>query len=308
MRHSHTWCFLAFFSVMALLDYFPILGGKIPFPAQVASGFPPWEETPSTIVTPPNRAEYGDTATLFYPWRYFQKAGLHNWELPLWNPHILSGNPFLGDTESALFYPLNATFYVLPLVVAWPLKLALNVVIAGTLTALFVRLIGGSIHGAIAAGIVFALAGNMTTWQASNNMDAMLWLPLVFLGTYRLCSKPDATSIIITAAGFALPMLAGHPETVAHLAMAGGAFALWQSFGSGGGTRVAMGRIALFAVASLLAIGLSSIQLIPTLEWLPRVNHTLASYWGTLKIHQGLSFFSRDIATNPNSRLLWWRV
>src|SRR5207247_1406727 len=147
------------------------------------------------------------------------------------NPNILSGNPFLGDTESALFYPLNAAFYLLPLPVAWALKLVLNVVLAGTMTAVFVRSIGGSVARAVAAGVVFALAGNMTTWQASNNMDAMLWLPLVFLGVHRLCSiRPDAAGFIVTAVAFALPMLAGHPETVAHLTIAGSAFALWQSF------------------------------------------------------------------------------
>src|SRR6266571_1815952 len=158
---------IAVFSAVAILTYFPIVKGKIPFPAEMVTGFPPWESVPTKIDFAPRHPDYGDVATLFYPWHHFQATALRNGELPLWNPHILSGNPFLGDTESALFYPINAIFYVLPMPGAWTLKLLLNVILAGTLTALFVRSIGGSLPGAIAAGVIFALSGNMTTWQSS---------------------------------------------------------------------------------------------------------------------------------------------
>ena len=293
---------IAVFSAVAILTYFPILKGKIPFPAEMVTGFPPWESVPARMVITPGQAEYGDVATLFYPWRYFQGTALRNGELPLWNPHILSGSPFLGDTESALFYPINAVFYVLPLPIAWTLKLVLNVILAGTLTALFVRAIGGSLPGAISAGIVFALAGNMTTWQSSMITDAALWLPLICLAVHRLCFvRPGAAAFVLTAMAFAAPVLAGHPEMAAHLTVAGIGYAFWQSFASGRGMAAAFGRLSVFAAAGLLAIGIASIQIMPTLEWLGQINHTLDFNWGTLKAREVLSFFSRDIATNPNS-------
>jgi len=163
---------VAVFFVVGLLTYSPVLKGMVPFPAQMVTGFPPWETVPGKMDFISNGANYGDIATLFYPWRHFQSAFWREGELPLWNPHILSGSPFLGNTESALFYPPNVIFYFLPIPLAWTLKLLLNIVIAGTATALFVRTVGGNKWGAISAGIVFALTGNMTTWQGSMIVDA----------------------------------------------------------------------------------------------------------------------------------------
>src|SRR5688572_18431648 len=82
------------FLAVAIVNYFPILGGKIPLPSHVVTDFPPWEGRPITMEAPPNRAEYGDIVTIFYPWRHFQGTAAQVGELPLWNPHILSGSPF----------------------------------------------------------------------------------------------------------------------------------------------------------------------------------------------------------------------
>src|SRR5678815_3770699 len=83
------------FIVAGLLTYSPVLKGKVPFPAQMVTGFPPWEAVAGKMDFIPNGANYGDIATLFYPWRDFQASAVPNRELPLWNPHILSGRPFL---------------------------------------------------------------------------------------------------------------------------------------------------------------------------------------------------------------------
>ena len=207
--------------MVGLLTYPRVLKGKVPFPAQMVTGFPPWDAVPGKMDFMPNQTNYGDIATLFYPWRHFQSSLWRDGELPLWNPHILSGSPFLGNTESALFYPPNAIFYFLPVPLAWTLKLLLNIVIAGTATALFVRAIGGNKWGAISAGIVFALTGNMTTWQGSMIVDAALWLPLICLGVHQIFVSADSATVVLTAIAFALPMLAGHPETAAQLTLVG---------------------------------------------------------------------------------------
>lgn len=293
---------VAVFVVVGVLTYFPVLIGKVPFPAQMVTGFPPWETVSGKMDFMPNGANYGDIATLFYPWRHFQSSLWREGELPLWNPHILSGSPFLGNTESALFYPPNAIFYFLPVPFAWTLKLLLNIVIAGTATALFVRAIGGNKWGAISAGIVFALTGNMTTWQGSMLVDAALWLPLICLGVHRLfCIRADSATVALTAIAFALPMLAGHPETAAHLALVGILYACWEAFTIRSKMGASVRQLAIFAVAGVIAIGLSAIQIVPTLEWLGQLNHTISIHWGILKFREVLSVFSRDIAMNPNS-------
>ena len=290
------------FLAVAILTYLPVVKGKVPFPAEMVTSFPAWDSVPGRLLVSAGQADYGDVATLFYPWRQFQGSFLRNGELPLWNPHILSGSPFLGDTESALFYPINGIFYVLPTPAAWTVKLILNIVLAGTFTALFVISIGGSLAGAVSAGIIFALAGNMTTWQSSMITDAALWLPLICLTVHRLCFiGPDRLAFALTAFAFAEPVLAGHPETAAQLTLVGTGYALWLTLTSVRHSSSAVRRLAAFALAGLLAVGLASVQIFPTLEWLNQLYHSLDLNWGTLKVHEALSFISRDIASNPNS-------
>ncbi len=48
-----------------------------------------------------------DGVAQFYPWRLFAARTMRSGELALWNPHQMCGYPFVGNGQSALFYPPN---------------------------------------------------------------------------------------------------------------------------------------------------------------------------------------------------------
>ena len=56
----------------------------------------------------------GDTSQFFFAMRSFGAAEIREGRLPLWNPYLMSGTPFVGNFQSALFYPPNAIYLVLP--------------------------------------------------------------------------------------------------------------------------------------------------------------------------------------------------
>jgi hypothetical protein len=92
-----------------------------------------------------------------------------------------------------------------------------------------------------------------------------------------------------------MPVLAGHPETAAHSTLIGCALAavLW-------GFDRRFPRY--FAGAGLIAIGLASVQILPTLEWLGQTGSgQFATAWPALELHQAQGLFSRDILSSPNS-------
>ena len=55
-----------------------------------------------------------DTMTYMYPYRFFAAEALRDGRVPLWNPHIYFGAPFLANLQSAVFYPLHVLFLLLP--------------------------------------------------------------------------------------------------------------------------------------------------------------------------------------------------
>ena len=138
------------FALLAVANYFPLLLGLIPFPAHLLAPFPSWG---GSSVWPPI-PEIGDLITSFYPFHAFAARAVRAGSFPLWNPYILAGAPFLANAQSALLYPPNFLYYVLPVSVAWAACLLTRMFLCALFTALFVRSIGGTKTGAIVSGIV----------------------------------------------------------------------------------------------------------------------------------------------------------
>src|SRR5574341_1459570 len=47
----------------------------------------------------------GDLANFLYPTYKFAAEWWRRGVIPLWNPYLFAGQPFLGDIQSSLFYP-----------------------------------------------------------------------------------------------------------------------------------------------------------------------------------------------------------
>lgn len=256
--------------------------------------FPAWRASVPLELPRAPVADIGDLVTAFYPFRALAAQAVRGGEFPLWNPNMLGGAPFLANSQSALFYPLTAIYYGLGLPAGWTVAIILRMFLAAWFMWLFARSIGATSAGAITAGIVFSMCGFVTAWQGQAMGDAAIWLPLIFYAVRRLRVDPSRRSIALTAFAFAMPVLAGHPETAAHLAIAGTAWALW----SGATDR----RFTFyFALAGLLAIGLSGVQTFATLEWLKQIGSVWDSVWPALAKQEIFGFVSRDILRSPNS-------
>ena len=290
------------FALLSLGIYFPVFTGKVPFPVDKVMQFPPWADFPKSenwAIT----ADIGDLVTSFFPFRAFASEAIRQRTLPLWNPYLLGGTPFLANAQSALFYPLNAFFYVMPLLAAWTLSFILRTFLAGIFMTLFVRSIGGSKTGSILSGILFAACGFMSAWQGQAIADAAIWLPLTLYAVHWLHRDFSYRAIALTGFSFAMPVLAGHPETAGHLTLAGSfyALALWIWPAAPEARAFNLRFPVSFAAAGLLAMGLASVQMIPVLEWIGKTTRSTAERWPTLPTRDALAFVSRDILRSPNS-------
>lgn len=55
----------------------------------------------------------GDLASFLWPTYTFAARELRAGRLPLWNPHLYSGAPFIADNQSGVFYPPNLALFLL---------------------------------------------------------------------------------------------------------------------------------------------------------------------------------------------------
>ena len=56
--------------------------------------------------------EIDDIPAQMHPFLQYTRSRLP--DVPLWNPHIMLGRPYVGNGQSAVFSPFNAPAYVLP--------------------------------------------------------------------------------------------------------------------------------------------------------------------------------------------------
>jgi hypothetical protein len=287
-----------FFAALVAISYWPVFLGGVPLPTDQITQFPPFRAYYELSDRTPH-AELGDTVTEIYPWRKFAGETIRRGVIPLWNPYLLAGMPFQADPLSALFYPLNWIFVFLPIPVAWSLSLMLKVFLAAIFTFLLLREIGASVSGAILAATAFAFGGFVTAWLAWPRMDSLLWLPLLLFQIHRLCRQPCKRHAIILAAISAMPILAGHPGMIARVLAAAAGYGIWIVLVER--SRSYRQQLAWLIVAGCLAVGLASVQLVPTAEWLTLIFRTLDMPAFSLPFSQAIGFFSRDMSRQPNS-------
>ena len=81
----------------------------------------------------------GDAFTYFTPYRAFANAALRAGHLPLWNPYLFMGVPFLANPQSAVFYPLHWPWIGLDAAASLKASLALHLWLTALGSAVYVR-------------------------------------------------------------------------------------------------------------------------------------------------------------------------
>lgn len=233
----------------------------------------------------------GDFLAYYAPYWDYVNDALAGGRLPLWNPMLFAGAPLLANPQTSLFYPLRWLFIFLPAEQGIVYSAVLHAWLAGAFTYALARRAGRvGVLAAWTAGLVFALNG----WVAGllghpNRWGTLPWLPAaLLLWEMRPPARPGESRwgrrgrwwLAASAVVWALALLAGHSQTFYNQALMVAIWALapvvWQALASVRRRRFRSAwrdhasqlldvLIPLAAIA-LLAVGLSAIQLLPTLE------------------------------------------
>ena len=121
----------------------------------------------------------GDALTYFIPYRDYANSALRAGHLPLWNPYLFLGVPFLANPQSAVLYPLHWPFVGLDAARSLVASMGLHLWLAGLGMLLYTRRVAGlSWLPAVAAGLVFSLSGFLGARVGQiNQLSAAAWLP-----------------------------------------------------------------------------------------------------------------------------------
>jgi len=211
-----------------------------------------------------------DVILSFVPWRMTMVREMSQGILPLWNPYILCGTPFVANNQSAIFYPFNWLFFLFPIGKAFTLYEVLEVYLCGAFLYLFLRRIGVSWTGGLIGAVAWMFSGFVITWLEWQVLAATLcWLPLILLFWEK--ARAHDSLLWATPGGlfFGIQLLAGHLQSAFYSVLAVVIYALWQIC-----TRRSPFRKGAIYLLWILGIGmcLGAIQTFPVFE-LARFNH-----------------------------------
>ena len=256
-----------------LLVFFltPILRREVLSPADLLLKSAPWRQAAPPDFEPAN-ALLSDYVYQMRPWRAFTVSSLKAGRIPLWDPHNYAGAPFLGNGQSAVLYPLNMLFLILPDATAALLGAMARLFIAGLFAYLFGRVIGLSVLGATITSLGFAFSGFLVVWLLyPMGGNVAIWLPALFLAGEGIVRRPTVTRSVALAAIVCIQFLGGHPETSLHLLLAVTLYVCWRLgmlFREDRDWRQLGHRLAPFVGALLLGTAGAAVQLLPLGEYI----------------------------------------
>jgi hypothetical protein len=168
-----------------------------------------------------------DGSQYFSRMRDFGFSELSKGNMPLWNPHIFSGTPFVGAFQTGMFYPLNAIYLGLPLANAMNVDTAFHVFLISVFMYSWARKRGLSWGASFVAGMILAyggagfarvMAGHITMLQA------FAWAPLILLSIDHVVEKRSNGWMLIGVGATTMQILAGYPPLVLMTALAAGLY------------------------------------------------------------------------------------
>lgn len=158
-----------------------------------------------------------DLSGQFVWWRQFGFDELKKGHLALWNPQLFGGEPFFGGFQSALLYPPNWLFMILPLSFAINSSIAFHVFLAGFFTYLWIKFRGSHPASALMAAFMFMFGASMILHIVPGhlpNLCTMTWIPLVFLSVDIVYQKEDFRWVLLGMFALTMQIFSGHIQYV----------------------------------------------------------------------------------------------
>lgn len=241
-----------------------------------------------------------DVVAVVLPLKYFAINSLKNWQIPLWNPYLLSGAPLLATTQAGVFNPFNLWFLLLGFKNGFNPYIVTQTILATGFMYLFLRSIKLEKVYAVLGAITYSLSGYFIVWLPWGTLGyAYLYLPLTLFLINRYTQTQRLGYFFGSALALALSFYSGHIQTTVSISLAIYFYCFFQKI-----------KLKTIFLHGLTVFGLSAPQLLPTAQLMQLSARQLVTNNNfyqeqTSSLFQLLNNFAPDFFGNPVTRN-WW--
>ena len=209
----------------------------------------------------------GDLVSFIWPMYRFAARSLRRGVIPLWNPHLYSGAPFVADNQSGVFYPINLLTFALVGEPTYPVIEGLvlfHIWLAGANMFALLRGLRLRRSAALLGGLAFALSDLFVTHIGNLNLNATAaWFPLLLMMTHRALAGDSVEWAAGAGAVLAVAALVGHAQMLLFLALL---ILLYTLYRLAVDWRRAARTLGLTALIAAVGIGGAALMLLPAYE------------------------------------------
>ncbi|MCP4396868.1 MAG: YfhO family protein, partial [bacterium] len=225
---------------------------------------------------------FRDLLSAYLPRQQAFKELVRFGELPLWDPYIHGGKPFLGNPANSTLNPFNVLYCILPIFRAFNLSIVLHFTSSAVFSYACCRTLRLQPLSSFVGAVVYEFCGcSLSLGNLPGFLLDMPYLPLMLMGWHLLFQEKTTKWFVFTALIGTVQMLSGSHELnmISLLFLLG--WSLLCPF-----PRISIARkIGLWLLLGVFLAGISAIQILPTLEM--------------------LSLASKARGINPETALLW---
>jgi len=264
---------------------------------------------PSQMISPAR-----DIVSIYYHFKDFLNFSLFNGQgLPLWDPYIFSGMPFIANPESAIFSPFNILYLIFPVSFAFGFSSFINTFLIGTFTYLFAKLIKISKISSLLSAVIMMFSGPFIILIFPGHtyiLDTITWFPiLLYIFEVSFLKNKLIYSVF---AGFVLGFIgvAGHIQPGVYGFLTAFSYLVLRIIVSRDKSKIKI--LLLPILSSIIAFFIFEIQLIPLFELFMvsdragGVSYIFASDF-SLPLKQLIGFILPNFFGNPVINNYWGR-
>lgn len=202
----------------------------------------------------------------------FERA---NGAIPLWNPYLQGGLPFVGAMHGDTFYPTALLRLIMPVDVAMSWGMIAHFFLCGLATYWFLRIAARmSFFGALVGGVAYMMTGFVSSLLSAGH-DGKLFVnalfPVLLIVLTWAIRDGRRWAFGATAVTVGLTLLTPHPQLFEQVMLVAGAWSLYLAFG--GPTPLArpdaIRRLGFALAAVAIGVAIGAIQYLPVAEYTP---------------------------------------
>lgn len=221
----------------------------------------------------------GDNFDLLFPQKHFWVNEIIKGRIPLWNPYILSGTPYLADINLGTLAPSNLIYLIItPVERAASLLFTLELFVIGFFTYLVSRRYKVSQLGSVIAGLTFMCSGVILIYITNLAiLNVIVFLPIIFYFLDKAFQEKSLGLVIFCGILFALQVISGHAQLTYYTGLLVTFLVLTKEKIN------LLTKIKILLTIFLVAFSASAIQILPFLEFAKYTSRVNQGYqWATV--------------------------